>query len=431
MSVKLINDANIFLNTAIKNDQIDQKKKKIAQNISKNVKIDGFRKGKVPLSVIENRFKDRIEQDSQNEALNDLIRESLKELNIELDRVIGNPLITKFQKNDNGIEVEAKIGIFPNIELKDYEKLIPIVELNDVSDKDVDSRIKELAKSSGELVEIKKERELKSGDVANIDFEGFLGDVSFEGGKAEGYDLEIGSNSFIEGFEEQLIGMAKGDTKDINVKFPDNYNATHLAGKEARFSVKLNTIKERKASKIDDDFAKKMIPNNSEATLDTLKENIKTQLHNENKSKVLNELKPKLIEKLIDGINFDLPDNIVEQEIDVIFRNSLQSISKDELQELQNDKDKAKDKRESHREEAQKSVKLTFIIDTFAKKDNVSVNENELYQVIYYEAMMMGANPKDVIEHYEKNNMIPALKMTILENKILSNLLESTIKSDS
>ena len=237
MSVKLINDANIFLNTAIKNDQIDQKKKKIAQNISKNVKIDGFRKGKVPLSVIENRFKDRIEQDSQNEALNDLIRESLKELNIELDRVIGNPLITKFQKNDNGIEVEAKIGIFPNIELKDYEKLIPIVELNDVSDKDVDSRIKELAKSSGELVEIKKERELKSGDVANIDFEGFLGDVSFEGGKAEGYDLEIGSNSFIEGFEEQLIGMAKGDTKDINVKFPDNYNATHLAGKEARFSV--------------------------------------------------------------------------------------------------------------------------------------------------------------------------------------------------
>ena len=184
MSVKLINDANIFLNTAIKNDQIDQKKKKIAQNISKNVKIDGFRKGKVPLSVIENRFKDRIEQDSQNEALNDLIRESLKDLNIELDRVIGNPLITKFQKNDNGIEVEAKIGIFPNIELKDYEQLIPIVELNDVSDKDVDSRIKELAKSSGELVEIKKERELKSGDVANIDFEGFLGDVSFEGGKS-------------------------------------------------------------------------------------------------------------------------------------------------------------------------------------------------------------------------------------------------------
>lgn len=431
MSVKLINDANIFLNTAIKNDQIDQKKKKIAQNISKNVKIDGFRKGKVPLSVIENRFKDRIEQDSQNEALNDLIKESLEGLNIELNRIIGNPLITKFQKNDNGIEIEAKIGIFPTIELKDYEKLIPVVDLKEISDEEVDSRIKELAKSSGELIEIKEERGLETGDIANIDFEGFLDNKAFDGGKSENYDLEIGSNSFIKGFEDQLIGMKKGDIRDINVRFPDNYNATHLAGKDVRFNVKLNTIKEREASKIDDDFAKKMIPNNKEATLDTLKENVKTQLQNENKNKILNELKPKLIDNLVDGISFDLPENVVEQEIDLIFRNSLQNINKEELQELQNDKDKAKDKREAHREDAKKSVKLTFIIDTFAKKDNVSVADNELYQVIYYEAMMMGANPKDVIEHYEKNNMIPALKMTILENKILNNLLESTIKKDS
>ncbi|MBR7117947.1 MAG: trigger factor [Helicobacteraceae bacterium] len=429
MSAKLINNANILLSTTIDNETINQKKKKIAQNISKNVKIDGFRKGKVPLSVIENRFKDRIIQDSQNEALNDLVRDSLKELNIQLDRIIGNPLITKFQNNDNGIEVEAKIGIFPDIDLTDYEKLIPFVELKKVSDKDVNSRIEELAKSSGDLVEVEKEK-LESKDIANIDFEGFLGDTPFEGGKGKNYDLEIGSKSFIEGFEEQLIGMKKGDIKDINVKFPDNYNATHLAGKEARFNVKLNAIKEAKASKIDDEFAKKMIPNNKDATLEILRENVKTQLENENKNKALNDLKPKLIENLIDSFKFDLPDNIVEQEIDVIFRNSLQNISTEELQELQNDKDKAKNKRESFRDEAQKSVRLTFIIDKFAKRNKVEVSDNEFYQTIYYEAMMMGANPKEVLEHYEKNNMIPALKMTILENKILNNLLESTIKKD-
>lgn len=429
MSAKLINNANILLSTTIDNETINQKKKKIAQNISKNVKIDGFRKGKVPLSVIENRFKDRIIQDSQNEALNDLVRDSLKELNIQLDRIIGNPLITKFQNNDNGIEVEAKIGIFPDIDLTDYEKLIPFVELKKVSDKDVNSRIEELAKSSGDLVEVEKEK-LESKDIANIDFEGFLGNTPFEGGKGKNYDLEIGSKSFIEGFEEQLIGMKKGDIKDINVKFPDNYNATHLAGKEARFNVKLNAIKEAKASKIDDEFAKKMIPNNKDATLEILRENVKTQLENENKNKALNDLKPKLIENLIDSFKFDLPDNIVEQEIDVIFRNSLQNISTEELQELQNDKDKAKNKRESFRDEAQKSVRLTFIIDKFAKRNKVEVSDNEFYQTIYYEAMMMGANPKEVLEHYEKNNMIPALKMTILENKILNNLLESTIKKD-
>ena len=208
MSAKLINNANILLSTTIDNETINQKKKKIAQNISKNVKIDGFRKGKVPLSVIENRFKDRIIQDSQNEALNDLVRDSLKELNIQLDRIIGNPLITKFQNNDNGIEVEAKIGIFPDIDLTDYEKLIPFVELKKVSDKDVNSRIEELAKSSGDLVEVEKEK-LESKDIANIDFEGFLGDTPFEGGKGKNYDLEIGSKSFIEGFEEQLIGIAE------------------------------------------------------------------------------------------------------------------------------------------------------------------------------------------------------------------------------
>lgn len=429
MSVKLINNANVLLNTTIDNETINKKKKKIAQNITKNLKIDGFRKGKVPLSVVENRFKDKILQDSQNEALNDLVRESLQELNIALDRIIGNPIITKLQNNDNGIEVEAKIGIFPDIDLKDYEKLLPVVELKEISANDIDSRIEELAKGNGDLVEIIKES-LESSDIANIDFEGFLGNEPFSGGKGENYDLEIGSKSFIEGFEEQLIGMKKGDTKDINVIFPENYNATHLAGKEARFNVKLNAIKEKKASKIDDEFAKKMLPNNKDATLEILKENIKIQLENEDKNKTLNDLKPKLIDNLIDGFSFDLPDNIVEQEIDIIFRNSLQNISKEELQDLQNDKDKAKEKRESFRDEAQKSVRLTFIIDKFAKRDKVVVSDNELYQVIYYEATMMGANPKEVFEHYEKNNMIPALKMTILENKILNSLLESTIKKD-
>ena len=429
MSVKLINNANVLLDTIISNETINQKKKKIAQNISKNIKIDGFRKGKVPLSVVESRFKDRILQDSQNEALNDLIKDSLKELNIALDRIIGSPIITKFENNDNGVKVEAKIGIFPDIILENYENLIPIVKLDEISDKDIDSRIEELAKQNGNLVEITKES-LESSDIANIDFEGFLGDEAFAGGKGQNYDLEIGSKSFIEGFEEQLIGMKKGDIKDINVTFPENYNSTHLAGKEARFNVKLNLIKNKEVGKIDDEFAKKMLPNDKDATLATLRENIKTQLENENKSKILNDLKPKLIENLIEGFGFDLPDNIVEQEIDVIFRNHLQSISKEELQTLQNDKEKAKQKRESFRDDAQKSVKLTFIIDKFAKQDKVSVSDNELYQVLYYEAMMMRANPKEVFELYEKNNMIPALKMTILENKILNNLLESTIKKE-
>lgn len=430
MSVKLINSANILLDGILQNDKIQQKKVKIAQNISKNIKIDGFRKGKVPLSVVENRFKDKIEQDSQNEALNELIVDSLKELNIEANRVIGNPIITKYDKTDKGIQIEAKIGIFPQFELGDYKQLIPEVKLEEISDKSVDAKIKELAKGSGDLTEIKEERQLEIKDIANINFEGFLDGKPFDGGKAENYDLEIGSKSFIEGFEEQLLGMKKGESKDIKVTFPPNYNAAHLAGKEVQFSVVLNKIQERKASKIDDDFAKKILTNDKNATLESLKTFTKTQLENESKNKIINELKPKLVDNLLDGINFDLPDSIVEQEIDAIFRSNLQNITPEELKELQNDISKAKEKRESYKDDAQKSVKLTFIIDHIAKKDNVSVSDNEVYQVLYYEAMMMGANPKEVLETYEKNNMIPALKMTILENKVLNNLLESTIKKE-
>lgn len=426
MNAKLVNSANVSLQGTIDSAVLQQKRQKIIQNISKNVKIDGFRKGKVPLSVVENRYGDKIEQDSQNEALNEAILDSLKTLNIDPKQIIGNPMVMKFEKKDNGIEIEAKIGIFPQFELGDYQKLIPPVKIESIDDNEVNLRIEELAKQNGELVESSKES-LANNDIANIDFEGFLDNEAFEGGKGENFDLEIGSKRFVDGFEEQLIGMKKGEVREISVTFPQNYNAKHLAGKQVQFKVTLHSIKERKPSKIDDDFAKKMLPNDKDSNVEHLKTITKTQLENEAKNKAINDLKPTLIENLIGGIEFDLPENIIEQEIDIIFRNKISQMSQDELKELQNDEKKAKEKRESFRDEAKKSVKLTFIIDTFAKKDKIAVSDNEVSQVIYYESLMMGSNPKEVFEVYEKNNMIPALKMTILENKILNNLLESTI----
>ncbi len=428
MSAKLTNNANIFIQDTIDEKTINKKRAKIIQNLAKNVKIDGFRKGKVPTSIIEKRFSDKINQDSEQESLNELIAEQLKELNIKTNRVIGNPIIAKYEKNNNNIDVEVKIGLFPQIDIKDYTSFIPQVTLENISQQQIDERLNEMAKNSGELVESNKTT-LEQGDIANIDFEGFLDEVPFEGGKGEKYDLEIGSKSFIEGFEDNLIGMKKDENKDINLVFPQNYNATHLAGKKVVFKVKLNEIKERKPSELNDDFAKKMLPNNQNATLDELKIFIKTQLEHESKSKIFNELKPKLADNLIANIAFDLPENIIEQEMDIIFRNSLRTLSSDELKELQQNKDKAKEKRESFREEAQKSVQLTFIIDSLAKMKNISVSDNEIYQMIYYEAMMSRQNPKEVMELYEKNNMIPAIKMTILEDKVLNNLLESTLNN--
>lgn len=428
MSIELINSANILIKDKIPTDSINSKKAKIAQNIAKNMKIDGFRKGKVPLSIVESRYSDRILQDARNEALNNKITQSLKEKNIEAESIVGNPLFIKYEVQDSGIDFELKLGIFPKLEIDDISKLIPGIKIDEISESLINERIEQIAKSSGELIEV--EKSLENGDVANINFEGFIDGEAFDGGKAEGYDLEIGSKSFIEGFEDKLIGMKKDESKDIDLTFPKDY-AKHLAGKDVTFKVKLNAIKKRESAPIDDALAKKILPQNENAKVEDLKAFIKTQLENEAKGKAINEAKPKLIDNLISGTTFDLPENIIEQEMDMAFRNSLRELKEDELKELQDNKDKAKERREGKRDEASKSVKLTFIIDYLAKRDKIEVSDNEVYQMLYYEAMMMGANPKEVLEHYQKNNMLPAVKMTILENKVLNQLLESAINKDS
>lgn len=428
MSVELINSANILIKDKIPVDSINKRKARITQNIAKSIKIDGFRKGKVPLSVVESRYSDKILQDARNEALNEKIEECLKEKNIEASSIVGNLMFSKYDLQDSGIDFEIKLGIFPKIEIDDVSKLIPGIKIDSINKKLIDERIEQIAKTNGNLVEV--EKTLENTDIANIDFEGFIDGEAFDGGKAEGYDLEIGSKSFIDGFEDKLIGMKKGESKDINLTFPKNY-AKHLAGKDVTFKVKLNAVKKRESAPIDDELAKKILNQNENATIADLENFVKTQLENEAKGKAINEAKPKLIDNLISGVSFDLPQNIVEQEIDLAFKSSLKELKEDELKELQNDKEKAKERRESKRDEAQKSVKLTFIIDYLAKKDKIEVSNNEIYQMLYYEAMMMGANPKEVTEYYEKNNMLPAVKMTILENKVLNQLLESAISKDS
>ena len=427
MNAKLLDAANVEINAILTAEKLASKRQKIAQKIQNNAKIDGFRKGKVPLSIIEARFGEDLERDSQNEALRELLEDALKSLNIEVSRVIGAPIIKRFDKKDDGIHIEAKVGIFPQFDL-DYTPWVPGFSAEAVSAAEIEKRLDDIATQRGEVAEIAESRALKNGDIANIDFEGFLDGAAFEGGKASGFDLEIGSKSFVEGFEEQLLGLKKGESKELKITFPEDYQAPHLAGKEAIFKVALNLIKTRKKREINDDFAKEMLPKNLKAKVADLRDFAKSQLEIEAKNKAINAKKPELIDILLDKAAFDLPETIVEQEMDVLFRANLANLAPEALKELQDSQEKAKAKRESFRTEAQKSVKLTFIVDYIAKKNNITVSENELYQVLYYEAMMTRSNPQDLAAAYEKNNMLPALRMSILENKVLNFLLEGALK---
>ncbi|MWV61524.1 trigger factor [Helicobacter saguini] len=425
METKRVDDANASASGKISTETINNHIEKLANSYAKNMKIDGFRRGKVPVSVVKNRYKDNLEQEARQKSIDNFFESALKDLGIDSKNVIGQPLITKFDESDKGIDIEMKIGLSPSFELKDIESCVPSFTLSPVDSSAVDKRLDDIAKSRAPIIE-SKATSLDSDLIGNIDFEGFIDGVAFQGGKAEGFDLLIGSGQFIPGFEDSIKGMKVGESREIKVTFPKEYQNANLAGKDATFKVKLNAIKEKGKVKIDDSFAKSLLGDKDENTLEKLKENIKKELENEERLKLYNEkLKEETLENIAKTYNFALPENIIEQEINVLVNNAAGQMSKDELESLRGNESKIKELRDKERPNAEKSVKVTFIIDKLAKEQKIHVDDNEVYQALYYESMMNGQNPQEVIEMYRKNNLLPAVKMAMIEERVITHLLDS------
>lgn len=424
-----VDEANAVVVATLTKETIEANLDKVAKQAAKTMNIQGFRKGKVPVAVVKQRYADKLREDAQNDAIRDVLSGALKQLEIKNSDLIGEPTFSKFdQKEDGSIEVEIKIATKPAIDLGDYKSLVPTVEVKEIDSKDVDSRLEEMAKSSAPLAKIARKRAVKEGDYAVIDFEGFVDGVAFDGGKAEKYPLQIGSGSFIPGFEEQVIGMKYEEQKDITVTFPSEYQAKNLAGKEAVFKVTLHEIQERAAEELTDEFAKKMLPNDKEATLEKLKEKITEQLKAQSKAEYYrDELKPAYLEKLVENIQFALPSSVVDQEINYALNNKVRSMGEDEIKALQENPSKVEELREELREDAVNSVKATFIIDALAKAENVDVTDQEVMQVIYFEALQTGQNPQEAIKQYEQAGYLPAIKMSMIEEKVISKLLDEKL----
>jgi trigger factor len=424
-----LNGANAQIEAVIYKEIIDNNLEKIAKELAKTAKIAGFRKGKVPVSAVKKQYGERLVQDAEAEALREVLRRGLEELSIAADALIGEPSISEFNKADDKIEVTVKVAMRPSIEMGDYVSLVKEFDKPAVSDADVETRIKELAEAQAPFVDVEEDRAVVSGDTTVIDFEGSIDGELFEGGAAKDFSLRIGSGQFIPGFEDQIIGMKKGEEKVIKVTFPENYGGAKLAGKDAEFKVKVNAIQTKGAVAIDDELAKKMLPGQADATLETLKERVKTQIENEQLSKLYNdELKPALLETFVEAFTFDLPEFVVEQEIDMALNRKAGEMSEEEIKELRENADKLKELRETFREDATRSVKATFIIDALATAENVKVNEQEVMQTIYFEAMQMGQDPMAAYEHYKKAGYIPAIQMAMVEDKVLSQLLNAKMK---
>jgi len=424
VNVEKLDSANYKVTASIDNNDTESKLERLAKEAAKTLKVDGFRKGKVPVAVIKQMYGEKLAQDAEGEAIREVLEAAYKEAAINATDVIGNPTFEKFEENGDTKDMEIIISTRPEIDLGDYSDLAPEFTKPEPTEDEINEEINSIAQKFTKAKSIQEERALADGDIAVFDFKGFLDGEPFEGGSAENFELKIGSKQFIEGFEEQMVGMKKGEEKTIKVTFPKDYQAANLAGKETEFKITLHDIKEEVAPEIDDALAKKAL-GKDDATLEELKEYAKDILTNAKVRKLYeDELKPKILENIVKKYQFDLPQNIVNQEIDNLVNQKAQTLKPEELEEIKNSQEKLDELRESVREDAQNSVKATFVVDAMAKAENIDVSDSEISQVLYYEAMMNGQDPKQLIEYYQANNLIPVIKMGMLEDKLFSKLLK-------
>jgi trigger factor len=424
-----VDDANAVISATLLKETIENNVNKIAKEASKTMDVQGFRKGKVPVNVVKQRYGSKLTEDAEGEALRDVLSNGLKDLGIANEDLVGEPAVSKFDKKEDGsIDIEIKVACKPNVNLGDYKALLPEVEDKAVDAAEIDAKLEEMAKQSAPLAKIARKRMVRDGDFAVIDFEGFVDGVAFDGGKAEGHALEIGSGSFIPGFEEQIIGMKYEEQKDVTVTFPAEYQSADLAGKEAVFKVTLHEIQEKAAAELSDELAQQMLPNEENATIETLKAKLEEQMKAESKAKYYREeLKPAYLETLVSKVEFTLPGSIVDQEINHALNNKVRTMSEDEIKVLQEDASKVEAIRDELKEDAENSVKATFIVDALAKAEGVDVTDQEVNQVLYFEAMQMGQNPQEVLKQYEEAGYLPAIKMSMIEEKVISKLLDEKL----
>jgi trigger factor len=411
VTVKKVDDINFIMSGTVENSVIEEKVAKLKEEAAKVEKNDE--------SSDEN-----IEQNAAGQVFQDFINAGIKEGNLDVEKILGQPGLKKYEQKDDSIYFEVEVAVSPEINVDiDYKDIAPTYTKPTANPEAVEAKILEFAQKQAPFTKLEKAKPIENGDVAVIDFTGYIDDKLFEGGSAEKFNIKVGSKQFIPGFEEQLIGMEYGEERDVIVSFPKDYSADDLAGKEAKFVVKLHEIQEQKAETIDDAFAQKVLQK-PDATLDTLKKQFAEQVTAEELSQIyMSELKPKIVKALLEKFDFTLPNNVVEQEIDAKVREKTRGFSEEQHKSYMEDKGKFKELRESVRDDARKSIKLALIVEALAKKEGIDVHEQEVIAALGYQATMTGQDPQALLKYYQDNNLMTSAKMGLTEDKLFGHIL--------
>ncbi|MBY6035292.1 trigger factor [Fictibacillus nanhaiensis] len=365
------------LTVEVEASEVDTALDQAFKKVVKTVNVPGFRKGKMPRRLFEQRFGvESLYQDALDILLPKAYGDAVTEAGIEpVDRPEVD--IEKMEQGSN-LVFTAKVIVKPEVKLGDYKGLEVEKVETEVTDEDVQNELTSLQEQQAELV-VKEDGAIENGDTVNIDFEGFVDGEPFEGGKAENYSLEIGSGSFIPGFEEQLVGEKAGAEKDVNVTFPEEYHAEELAGKPAVFKVKIHDIKSKQLPELNDEFAKEA--EGDAETLEDLKKDLRAKLEESKKQEAENKSRETVIEKASENAEIDIPEAMVNTELDRMVqefgqRLQMQGMNLDLYYQFSGTSEEAL--REQMKEDAGKRVRTNLVLEAIVEAENIQVSEEEI-----------------------------------------------------
>ena len=411
MSIKIEKTENkneLKLEFKIEAKKFDEAIMKVYTKSAKYFNIPGFRKGKAPFNIVERMYGDEIfYEDAFNELVPPIYDKEIEENKLE---VVSRPDIhIENMKKGEDLVFTAIVQTKPEVVLGQYKGVeLKKVEYK-VTDEDVNHELEHMQEHNARIITV-EDRPVKEKDIAVIDFEGFVDGKAFEGGKAENHELEIGSNTFIPGFEEQIIGMKAGEEKNINVTFPEDCFSKDLVGKEATFKVKLHEIKEKKLPTLDDEFAKDV---SEFDTLNDLKTSIKEKKQAQNDDRAKHETESLAIEAVSNNTPIDIPSGMIETEIDAMIRDleqqlSYQGINLDQYLHMINKT--RKEIEDNYKEQAEKNVKSRLVLEAIIKEEKLEASDDEVSAKIKEMATNYGRkeeelNKNEALKEYLANNI--------------------------
>ena len=399
-------------------DEIDQKVEAKLVEVGQTMKLPGFRPGKVPMKILRQRFGNAVLGEVLEAAVGETSQSVLTE------RALKPAMQPKIEISsfDPGADLVYTMGveIMPEIEPVDFSTLTLNRYKPEIADEEVENALGELAKNNRATQKIEKDRKTKSGDVVVMDFKGFVDGEAFQGGEATDFRLELGSGQFIPGFEDQLIGQSAGEDIKVQVKFPEEYGAANLAGKDAVFECKISEIHEYTERQLDDEFAKEL----GLESLDDLRGQMRSRIEGEYAELARARTKRELLDVLFEKHDFEVPAGMVDSEFEQIWEQFAKAREQGNVDEDDKEKDDEVLKSE-YRDIAKRRVLLGLLLSHVGDTANVQVTQEELQRAVFEQARRYPGQEQQVFEHFTKNpEMMASLRAPIFEEKTVDYILE-------